>query len=112
MVMAARAINAVVSAHNGLISLSFQDGIAVPFLYIMSCIYLVVNRRSVSSFYVIMSAFTVASMFFEELVINQLFIFSVTLTICAAWVHYVRRTMRKMVTQKLTGRSIALGRRP
>lgn len=88
-IMADRTINGVTSIHNGFLSLAYQSSIFVTFFYVLSCIYLFLNRRSVSSFYVIMFLFTATSMMFEELSINQLFIFSVALTISAAWLQYI-----------------------
>jgi hypothetical protein len=78
----------VESVHNGFLSLAYQSGILISLLYIASGLYLLVQRRSVQSFYVIMFLFTATSMMFEELSINQFFIFSVALTIAAAWINY------------------------
>jgi O-antigen ligase/polysaccharide polymerase Wzy-like membrane protein len=89
-IMGDRTIHGVVSVHNGFLSLAYQSGIFVSLFYILSCIFLFVNRRSVSPFHVIMFLFTATSMMFEELAFSQPFIFSVSLTIAAAWLHYVR----------------------
>ena len=89
--MVHRTDDGVISAHNGFLSLAYQAGIAVPILYILSGLYLFVQRRSVSSFYVMMFLFTAASMLFEELSVNQFFIFSVAMTIAAAWLDYAAR---------------------
>jgi hypothetical protein len=109
--MAERTIHGVVSIHNGFLSQAYQSGIFVSFFYVLSCIYLFLNRRSVSPFYVIMSLFTATSMMFEELSINQLFIFSVALTIAAAWLHYAksRNTVAQRPLAVLRNRS-SLGR--
>lgn len=80
----------IFSIHNGFLSMSFQSSIFVSLAYIVSCIYLWRRRRDVSPFYIMTFLFTVTSMFFEELSINQAFIFSVALTIAAAWVHFYR----------------------
>jgi hypothetical protein len=85
----------VISVHNGFLSLAYQSGIAVSIFYILSGIYLLVQRRSVQSFYIIMFLFTATSMMFEELSINVFFIFSVALTTAAAWVNYATRPKPK-----------------
>lgn len=90
--MALLTINGVISIHNGFLSLAYQSGLLSSFFYIISCVYLFTQRRSISSFYPIMVAFTASSMMFEELSINQFFIFSVSLTIAAAWLHYSKAT--------------------
>jgi hypothetical protein len=89
--MQRRTDDGVRSVHNGFLSLAYQAGIAVPILYILSGLYLFVQRRSVPSFYVMMFLFTAPSMLFEELSINQFFIFSVAMTIAAAWLDYTAR---------------------
>jgi hypothetical protein len=80
--------NGIESVHNGFLSLAYQSGVGLSMLYILSGIYLLARRRSVQSAYIIMFLFTATSMFFEELSINQCFIFSVALTIAAAWLNY------------------------
>jgi len=92
--------NGVQSVHNGFLSLSYQSGIILSIFYILSGIYLIVRRRSVQSFYTILFLFTATSMLFEELSLNQFFIFSVVLTIVAAWLDYaVRLTGRSKVSR-------------
>ena len=79
------------SLHNGFLSLADQSGIAISLWYILSGIYLIIRRRHMHSFYIIMFLFTATSMLFEELSINQFFIFSVALTIAAGWVDYAKQ---------------------
>jgi hypothetical protein len=101
----------VESVHNGFLSLAYQSGVFVSILYILSAVYLLVQRRSVQSYFVIMFLYTASSMFFEEVNINPYFIFSITLTVAAAWVHYAKRAQRSKAQRRVMGRHIALGRR-
>ena len=97
-IMIQRTTDGIISIHNGFLSLAYQSGLFVSLFYVLSCTYLFVHRRSVSPFYVMMFMFTATSMFFEELSINQFFIFSVALTTAAAWLHYAKR--RNVVVKK------------
>lgn len=97
--MGEKTTTGIVSVHNGFLSLSYQSGLAVSVLYVIACIYLFVNRQTVSLFYLATSAFTAVSMCFEELSINQFFIFSVALTTAAAWLHYSKSAQMKSAKQ-------------
>jgi hypothetical protein len=111
--MGQKTTTGIVSVHNGFLSLANQSGLAVAFLYVVACFYLFINRRTVSLFYLATTAFTVTSMCFEELSINPFFIFSVALTIAAAWLHYSKSAQMKIAKQpKLVLRSLTLRRPP
>lgn len=97
--MGEKTTTGIVSVHNGYLSLSYQSGLAVSVLYVIACIYLFINRQTVPIFYLATSAFTATSMCFEELSINQFFIFSVALTTAAAWLHYAKSAQRKSAKQ-------------
>ena len=82
------------SVHNGFLSLAFQSGLFISLLYILSGIYLLIQRKTVHPLLIIMFLFTASSMFFEEVTINPFFIFSITITIASAWLHYARKPRR------------------
>jgi hypothetical protein len=106
--MLQRASNGVISIHNGYLSLAYQSSIFVPLLYLLSGIYLVVQRRKVSTFYVVTFLFTAGSMLFEELSINQVFIFSVAQTIAAAWIQFYKSSPQTRLAR--SGINFALGK--
>ncbi|MGY4615503.1 hypothetical protein ACVWZ4_000730 [Bradyrhizobium sp. USDA 4472] len=111
--MGQKTTTGIVSVHNGFLSLANQSGLAVILLYLTACTYLFVNRRTISLFYLATTAFTVTSMCFEELSINPFFIFSVAITIAAAWLHYSKSAQMKIARQpKLVLRPFALRRPP
>jgi hypothetical protein len=93
--MGQKTTTGIFSVHNGILSLSYQSGLAVSVLYVVACIYLFINRRTVSLFYLVTTAFTVTSMCFEEVNINPFFIFSVALTTVAAWLHFSKSRLLK-----------------
>lgn len=89
-----RTTDAEESVHNAFLSLSFQSGIFVTLLYMLSGIYLLVQRKTVQPFFIVMFLFTATSMMFEEINLNPFVLFSVTVTIAAAWLHYSTRARR------------------
>lgn len=86
-----RRTHGVESIHNGFLSLAYQSGFLASAFFVIAGVYLLLQRRDLSSFYTIMFLFTTTSMLFEELSINQFFIFSVDMTIATAWVSYATR---------------------
>lgn len=110
--MGQKTTTGIFSVHNGILSLSYQSGLAVGVLYVIACIYLFINRRTVSLFYLVMTAFTVTSMFFEEVNINPFFIFSVALTTVAAWLHYSKSRQLKTAQQAPLLRPFVLRKQP
>ncbi|MBW7971570.1 hypothetical protein [Bradyrhizobium sp. BR 10289] len=87
-IMLEHTTNGVKSIHNGFLSLAYQCSLFASLLYVISGIYLLIHRRTISPFYFVTFLFATTSMFFEELSINQVFIFSVAVTMAAAWLHY------------------------
>lgn len=110
--MGQKTTTGIVSVHNGILSLSYQSGLAVSVLYVVACIYLFINRRTVSLFYLITTAFTVTSMCFEEVNINPFFIFSVALTTVAAWLHYSKSQQVNVAKQAPLLRPFVLRKQP
>lgn len=100
----------VESVHNGFLSLAYQSGIVVPIVYVVSGVYLLIRRRAMPPLYMITFLFTASSMMFEELTYSQPFIFSVTLTIAAAWVEYIKRTRTTKTRSVPLGRKFTLNR--
>ncbi len=77
--------------HNAFITFAFQNGVIVPVLFIVACAYMAVRWRRTHPFMLYLIGCATASMLFEELSINQNFIFVVALAIASLWVSLCRR---------------------
>lgn len=77
--------------HNALITFAFQNGLIVPLVFVAACAYMAARWRRTHPFLLYLIACAVPSMLFEELSINQNFVFVVALVIASAWVSLCRR---------------------
>ena len=75
----------VATPHNAFITLAFQSGLLPVGLYIASLVKLLSKPANRTSLVGLIAAFALPSMFFEELTINPVFLFTIALTIAAAW---------------------------
>lgn len=77
--------------HNALITFAFQNGLIVPLVFIAACAYMAARWRRTHPYLLYLIACAVPSMLFEELSINQNFVFVVALVIASLWVSLCKR---------------------
>ncbi|MCK1396142.1 hypothetical protein [Bradyrhizobium sp. 1] len=87
------------SIHNGFLSFAYQCSLFVPIAFAISGIYLWRRRQIVSPFYVITFLFAATSMMFEEVSINQAYVFAVPMIIAAAWIQYYKYDVEQRRTR-------------
>lgn len=73
--------------HNGIISLSYQAGLAFAALYSVSSVFVLTRFSSFRSLPFLVAAFSVPSLLFEELTINPNFHFAIAFTVSAFLMH-------------------------
>lgn len=95
------------SPHNGLIALAFQAGLGVVVFYVAALFKLLSNPATYRSLPVLMALFSLPSMFFEELSVNPVFLFTIGLTLAEAMRIVVVANRHRAPMAQLDARSSA-----
>lgn len=88
------------SSHNGIISLAFQAGLAFAGLYAAAVVFVLARIGTFRSLPFLVTAFSIPSLFFEELTLNPNFQFAIGVTISAFILTLVRRPVRRRNTSE------------